>query len=133
MPNGYNMRGFCSQIAVFRRVRRRKARCEGSGTFNVLRHCVVPTKFLTDFNYKFFNDLLYSVNLTRSWMELDYGDGVPVEEVYKVPSISIMCDGSLARFREMIGKIQEIYRDKIRVEDDCVFVKYSGENSDEDD
>lgn len=124
LPSGYDKWGFCSQIAVFQRKTRKTTRKSPSGHFEIIRHSLVPSNFPVDFFYKFYNDLLYSINVARNWENLDYSDGILVSEVFKVPSINILCDGSMFRLTEMIGKIMDLHPDKFVLENNRIFIKY---------
>ena len=68
LPNGYSQKGFCSQIAIFKRKALKDARqsTEIISKYEILLHNIVPINFPMDFHFKFFNDLLYSANIARN-------------------------------------------------------------------
>ena len=130
MPSGFDEKGFCSQIAVFDRVKRRKLKKkEKKHEFEVLIQCEVPANFSTRFEYKFFNDFLYSMNVARNWLGLDYEDGVPIDDIFRVPAVNMLCDGSIFRLYELIHLVLPKYQLCFRVDGKEIFVVY--ENIDE--
>jgi hypothetical protein len=122
LPRGYDEKGFCSQIAVFHRLKRKPSREPSGVGLEVLNRTVVPKNFSTDFDHIFYNNFLYSFNLARNWMRIDYDDGVPINQLYKVPSINILCDGSMSRLYEMMHSILPKYPLNLKIEDNCVYI-----------
>ncbi|CAG9334606.1 HENMT1 [Blepharisma stoltei] len=104
-PIGYQDHGFCTQFAVFRKQKfsYEKRPCSvKKGQFTNYEEFLYEIQKYDDFKSKFINSLYYSCNLAKSWNYLGNEDPIPLTEVFRVPTICVLCDGSLNRLRELI-------------------------------
>jgi hypothetical protein len=122
MPEGFDAYGFCTQIAVFTRVFMRKARVsQSSEEFSVLRKCVVPKNYPTDFEVKLKNEIAYSLTVAQHWSE-DPLDGIPLKTLFQIPTLQTLCDGSFNRFMSLLGRFIASSAFEYRIENGLLFV-----------
>lgn len=132
LPERFTEKGFCTQIAVFTRLVMKKEREDVANTFKTIRKSIVPKNYPQNFELKFYNDFLYSFNVARKWAELDYGEGVLISDIFRVPSISGLCDGSPLRLQILMEEILPKFSLNYRLEDGKVFID-SDEPTEEED
>lgn len=104
LPHGFKDHGYCTQIAIFTRKEFMFCKRENlvTNNFMVYDQFVYMAKKREDFRSKFVNSLYYSCNLARSWNYLGNEDPLALKDLFRVPTINVLCDGSLERLRELI-------------------------------
>jgi hypothetical protein len=132
LPEGFTDKGFCTQIAVFTRLVMKNEREDVANTFKTIRKSLVPKNYPQNFELKFYNDFLYSFNVARKWAELDYDEGILISDIFRVPSMSGLCDGSPLRLHILMEEILPKFSLNYRLEGGKVFIDSEEPTEEED-